>query len=197
MLEGMGEDRLRIEDAVRSVLNSMSGDLTLKEAALLSELEALGKTVKRAKADIAALRVDDINQSHIPAATDELDAVVDHTATATNEILDVCESLEKLQTVLPGEQAEMLGTCVTRIYEACSFQDITGQRINKVVSALKAIEARVTAVTATFLPAGSGEASVAPAPPQRTEGQRLANGPQLPGGGVSQDDIDRLLASFD
>ena len=35
---------------------------------------------------------------------------------------------------------------VTRIYEACSFQDITGQRIGKVVTALKAIEGRVQQV---------------------------------------------------
>ncbi|MBE9606198.1 protein phosphatase CheZ [Acetobacteraceae bacterium H6797] len=189
----------RIEEAVRAVLSSMSGDLTIKEAALLSELEALGKTVKRAKADIAALRVDDINDSHIPAATDELDAVVGHTATATNEILDVCETLENLQAKLKGEEADTLGTCVTRIYEACSFQDITGQRISKVVAALKAIEARVAAVTSTFIPEGiaKAEPEAAPVNDGRTEGQRLANGPQLPGGGVSQDDIDRLLASFD
>lgn len=194
------EDQARIEEAVRAVLSTMGGDLTLKEAALLAELEALGKTVKRAKADIAALRVDDINHSHIPAATDELDAVVDHTATATNEILDVCETLEKLQSGLSGEAADTLGTCVTRIYEACSFQDITGQRISKVVSALKAIEERVSAVTSTFMPEGSAPAAAeqtAPDSDDRTEGRRLANGPQLPGSGVSQDDIDRLLASFD
>jgi chemotaxis protein CheZ len=198
MPDPMEQDR--IEAAVRAVLGSMAGDLTVKEAALLAELEALGRTVKRAKAEIAALRVDDINDSHIPAATDELDAVVDHTANATNEILDVCETLEKLQARLSGEDGETLGACVTRIYEACSFQDITGQRISKVVTALKAIETRVSAVTSSFVPDGAA----APAPPpvsaeeaDRTEGRRLANGPQLPGGGVSQSEIDALLASFD
>jgi chemotaxis protein CheZ len=37
----------------------------------------------------------------------------------------------------------------------------------------------------------------APGDDKRTEGQKLANGPQLPGSGVSQSEIDRLLASFD
>jgi chemotaxis protein CheZ len=37
----------------------------------------------------------------------------------------------------------------------------------------------------------------APGSDKRTEGQKLANGPQLPGSGVSQSEIDRLLASFD
>lgn len=188
-----------IEQAVRQVLGSLTGDMTSTEASLLAELEALGREVQRAKSDIASMRVDDINASHIPRATDELDAVVEHTANATNEILDVCEGLEAMQMRLPANEADKLGTAVTRIYEACSFQDITGQRIGKVVSALKAIEARVSAVTARF--ANTSE----PLPPldeQKpatpvTEGRALANGPQMPGLGTSQADIDKLLASFD
>ena len=193
----------RVEQAVRAVLSSMEGDITVKEVALLAELEALGRTVAQAKSEIAALRVEDINASHIPTANDELDAVVEHTATATNEILDACEALEKLAPSLPSQAADTVGAAVTRIYEACSFQDITGQRIGKVVTALKAIESRVQEVTGRFghaaaggaapaaLPQGSGRANA------KTEGERLANGPQLPTAASSQADIDALLASFD
>jgi chemotaxis protein CheZ len=186
-----------IEQAVRQVLGSLSGDLTANEAALLTELEGLGAEVARAKSEIAALRVDEINESQIPRATDELDAVVEHTAAATNEILDVCDVLEGLQNKVAPEQAEALATAVTRIYEACSFQDITGQRIGKVVAALKAIEARVAMVTARF--DASGRTSPLPAAPAAavTEGRALANGPQLPGAASSQEEIDKLLASFD
>jgi chemotaxis protein CheZ len=193
-VEGGGD---AIERAVREVLGSLAGDMTANEAALLAELEALGREVARAKNEIAALRVEDINDRHIPSATDELDAVVEHTATATNEILDVCEGLERLQSELAGPAAEQLGIAVTRIYEACGFQDITGQRITKVVSALKVIEARVAAVTARF-GESPGPAPEADAPaPAVTEGRALANGPQLAGAAVSQEEIDRLLASFD
>ncbi len=191
-----GPEEDRIEAAVRAVLVSMSGDLTAKEAALLAELEALGRTIARAKAEIAQLSVDDITGAHIPSATDELDAIVDHTAQATNEILDACETLEKLEAEVPPAAAEALQGAVTRIYEACSFQDITGQRISKVVSALKAIESRVEAAVANASGRPAPAAVPAPAAP-KTEGQELANGPQLPGGGTSQEEIDRLLASFD
>ena len=188
----------RIEDAVRAVLGSLAGDLSATEAALLAELEGLGRTVNRAKQESAAVRVEDITDAHIPAATDELDAIVDHTAGATNEILDCCEVLEGVASRIGGAEAEALSGAITRIYEACGFQDITGQRIGKVVAALKAIESRVSAVTARF---GAGVSAAAPAPepesqPGVTEGRRLANGPQLPGGGVSQAEIDRLLAEF-
>jgi chemotaxis protein CheZ len=187
----------RIEQAVRDVLGSLAGDMTAAEACLLAEMEALGQEVRRAKSEIAALCVDDINQSHIPRATDELDAVLEHTARATNEILDVCEGLEAMQQHLPPPESEKLGEAVTRIYEACSFQDITGQRISKVVSALKSIEARVAAVTARF-----GQPGAPPPPPPAavtpaTEGRALANGPQMPAAASSQADIDKLLASFD
>ena len=84
----LGAESARIEAAVRAVLGSVAGDLTAAEAVLLAELEDLGRTVASAKQEIARLRVDDITESHIPAATDELDAIVDHTAQATNEILD-------------------------------------------------------------------------------------------------------------
>jgi chemotaxis protein CheZ len=184
-----------VEAAVRTVLESLSGDLTAREAALLAELEALGREVARAKSEIVAMQVEDITASHIPAATDELDAVVAHTASATNEILDSCEVLEGLQPRLSPEDASALGGAVTRIYEACSFQDITGQRIGKVVNALKAIERRVGAVTTTF-----GQRAGAPPEPAdspRTEGEALANGPQLPAAAASQEEIDRLLASLD
>jgi chemotaxis protein CheZ len=187
-----------IERAVRQVLGSLSGDLTMNEAALLTELEGLGAEVARAKSEIAALRVDDINESQIPRATDELDAVVEHTATATNEILDVCDVLEGLQSKVAPEQAEALAAAVTRIYEACSFQDITGQRISKVVAALKAIEARVALIMARFANSGRDVPQLPSAPPRPvTEGRALANGPQLPASASSQEEIDKLLASFD
>jgi chemotaxis protein CheZ len=192
MPDGTVADDDRIEAAVRAVLGSLAGDLSATEAALLAELEALGRTVARAKQEIAALQVDDITEAHIPAATDELDAIVGHTAAATNEILDCCETLEGVAGRIGGAEAEALQGAITRIYEACSFQDITGQRIGKVVAALKAIEGRVSSVTGRFATAAAAPAA---APPEE-EGRRLASGPQLPGAGVSQAEIDRLLADF-
>ena len=83
-----------VAEVVRAVLATMSGDLSAQETSLLTEVEALGRTIASAKAEIAALRVDDITDNHIPFATDELDAIVEHTATATNAILSSCETLD-------------------------------------------------------------------------------------------------------
>jgi chemotaxis protein CheZ len=184
-----------VAEVVRAVLTTISDDLTAKGNALLREVEELGRTIAIAKSEIAALRVDDITDRDIPFATDELDAIVDHTAQATNAILESCEMLDALAGDITGEPGTKLQEATTRIYEACSFQDITGQRITKVVTALKAIEGKVAHIINTFGCTVPGEAtgSRKPVHPEA----ELLNGPQLPANAMDQSDIDKLLASFE
>ena len=180
-----------VADVVQAVLSTMRGDLTATETSLLSEVEELGRTIATAKAEISALQVSDINASHIPSATDELDAIVAHTAAATEAILETCETLDRVAGEVSAEMAQALQDATTRIYEACSFQDITGQRITKVVATLKTIDAKVALIVETFTGRRSSDVVSAPAPVV------LENGPQLPGQAMDQSDIDKLLASFD
>jgi chemotaxis protein CheZ len=177
---------------VLAVIASLGSEPSPVQRALLREVEELGRTIAKAKLEIAALKMDDITVSHIPFATDELDAIVSHTASATHAILESCETLDAVADTLAGEAAAQLQDATTRIYEACSFQDITGQRITKVVSTLKAIEAKVERILATF-GADTAQACVT----AETEIAELLNGPQLPAEAMAQAEIDRLLASFD
>jgi chemotaxis protein CheZ len=186
-----------VADVVAAVLGTMHGDLTQTEASLLSEVEQIGRTIAAAKQEIASLQVEDINGTFIPSATDELDAIVEATARATNEILDACETFESVSSAIGGEMADKLQDATTRIYEACSFQDITGQRITKIVTTLKTIEDRISAIVNTFSDRLPGEVRQKPPAPEPTGEAALLNGPQLPGNGVDQAEIDRLLASFD
>ncbi|HEX3573920.1 MAG TPA: protein phosphatase CheZ [Rhodopila sp.] len=183
-----------ITEVVRAVLTTISDDLTAKETSLLREVEELGRTISIAKSEIAALRVDDITDHDIPFATDELDAIVDHTAHATHAILESCEMLDEVSAVVTGDPAAKLQDAVTKIYEACSFQDITGQRITKVVTTLKAIEAKVAHIITTF---GPSTEVVQRAATHVASESDLLNGPQLPAHAMDQSDIDKLLASFE
>lgn len=187
-------DKDMVAEVVKTVLTTMTGDLSPAETSLLSEVEALGRTIAAAKQEIAALRVDDIKDRDIPFATDELDAIVQHTAAATHAILESCEILDDAAAGASGDIAAKLQDAVTRIYEACSFQDITGQRITKVVTTLKAIEAKVAQIITTFGVAGETIAMPAAAPSSPED--ELLNGPQLPSNAMDQSDIDKLLASF-
>jgi chemotaxis protein CheZ len=187
-----------VVEVVDAILSTMHGDLSAPEAGLLAEIEDLARTIATAKAEIAALRVDDISTSHIPSATDELDAIVAHTAAATDSILEVCETLDDVAGILTRDgdplgqaSATKLQEATTRIYEACSFQDITGQRISKVVATLKAIDTKVATIMATF------DGRMEPLDKPITGETMLLNGPQLPAMAMDQTDIDQLLASFD
>lgn len=185
-------DPAMVAEVVQSVLATMRGSLSTTETLLLAEVEALAGTIATARAEVAALAMDDITASHIPAAADELDAIVSHTAQATDSILECCETLDQLGDALAGETGTRLQAVTTRIYEACGFQDLTGQRITKVVTALQAIDAKVAGIIAAF-----GGRRGGAAPPAAPAPVALENGPQLPGSAMDQSDIDKLLASFD
>ncbi|HVY17762.1 MAG TPA: protein phosphatase CheZ [Rhodopila sp.] len=184
-----------IAEVVRAVLTTIGLDLSAKEASLLREVEELGRTIAVAKVEIAALQVDDIKDRDIPFATDELDAIVAHTAQATDAILESCEMLDAVAGKVDGEPAATLQAATTRIYEACSFQDITGQRITKVVTTLKTIEGKVAHIIRTF---GRDDIQAPVRQPEATGTEAdLLNGPQLPANAMDQSDIDKLLSSFE
>jgi chemotaxis protein CheZ len=189
-------DPVLLDGMINSVVSSLSGDISLADLQLYREVEALADYIKTVRHDIAELRPDDISVRHIPMATDELDAVVNATADATGIILGGMEEIERLAGGLPSEVAAPLGDIVVKIYEACGFQDITGQRINKVVKALRHIEVKIDARLAVF-GADLSEATETDVPTVDAAAS-LLNGPALPTAAANnQADIDALLASFD
>ena len=54
--------------------------------------------------------------------------------------MDAAECVEKVAASLEAGPAGALMDAVTSIYEASAFQDITGQRITKIVRALQSLE---------------------------------------------------------
>lgn len=195
-------DMIPIEDIgeiVDGIMKSLHGDLSAGDLRLYREIEALAGYIESAKSEIAAIRPEDIRDEHIQVATDELDAIVSHTEEATGVILDAAEKLESLAARVEQPVADEITSAVTGVYEACNFQDITGQRITRVVRALKDIEEKVVAIVATFSdqPRPATEKPVAKkAVNDKPSDADLLNGPQLPVSAQSQEDIDALFASL-
>jgi len=186
---------------VESVIDSMEGDLSAVGLKVYADIEALAKYINTARAEIAELRPDDINSEHLPAATDELTAIVGSTEQATHQIFEAVEGIETLTEKMDPAVAEQVSAAVTSIFEACGFQDITGQRITKVVTALQQIESKVDALLHAFgddikkddAAQGPKKKSTTPSGKPARPDEDLLNGPQLPENAISQDDIDALF----
>jgi chemotaxis protein CheZ len=78
------------------------------------------------------------------------------------------------------------------VFEACSFQDITGQRVITVVKSVTYIEDRVNALIDIWGKAALEDVEVTP-DREKTEDEKLLQGPQLNDEGISQSEIDKLF----
>lgn len=201
-----GVDTQQVRAVLEEMLSTMSGNIGGTDPRMIEELEELSSFIEQTKAEIAAINPEEIPDEHIPEATDELDAVIEATEVATNSIMEAAEMIESVAEDVTDEQADVLSQAVTQIYEACSFQDITGQRIHKVVAALKEIEQKVETVVEKFGPDRAtrdemkrkrqAEKETAEAAATEINEEDLLQGPQLAENANSQDDIDALLADM-
>lgn len=163
-----------------------------------------GRRVTSTLAEIGVLRQSGKDGcDRLAAAGRELDAVVDATEGATNAILHASEVIERVIDDLHALAASnpLLNGLLTEaqealsgIYEAASFQDITGQRITKVVSALRFVDERIARLESIWSATGD---LVIP-PPEETaddadDESHLLNGPQLAGEALDQSAIDALF----
>lgn len=189
-----GRDQvIRIINSVLTKVERQGEDVS---GSVYQELKELKTIIEEARQEMGVTRPDDIKDKHIPTATDELDAVVEATAEATGKIMDSCESIQEIVASVSGDAANSLEAEVIKIFEACSFQDITGQRITKVVSTLKTIEQKVDGLVSAMGPHRTG-AIQSEQDDQRAGEAALLNGPQMAGDAISQEEIDRLLEEFD
>ncbi|SDH81252.1 protein phosphatase CheZ [Roseospirillum parvum] len=164
---------------------------------ILEDLRQMASLLDAARSEIASLKPQEIGSNFLPSAADELDAIVEATEQATGQIMDSAEIIEAVVEKQGGEVAEQLTEAVTRIYEACSFQDITGQRITKVVRTLKSVEERVSEMLAALDLLSPDEEAALHAQTAARAGDPdeadLLNGPQLPDQAIRQDDVDALF----
>src|SRR5271167_1531938 len=135
---------------------------------------------------------DDVAAVPLTRIANELLAVTDGTEQATQKILAAAEEIDQLANNLSAalkgkiEQgaAQDISDLVIRIFEACNFQDLTGQRIAKVMTTLKFLEHPAVG--------GDGRST-----PPRDDAAQLLHGPRLDSdsGHITQAEIDALFDS--
>jgi len=189
---------------------------------IYTQLQRLAEFISKTRLELASFRPTEVKQEFIPKATDELDAIVEATASATHRIMDAADVIMDVAGRLTKEDSDKAMAAVTSIYEACTFQDITGQRVTKVVNMLKVVEGRIDRMVAAMGDiAAQHEGDASDIPPEAASEKQTSSssqsdidamfsseimaakppsqgsileGPALPGHGSSQADVDAILA---
>ncbi|HTR16099.1 MAG TPA: protein phosphatase CheZ [Acetobacteraceae bacterium] len=166
---------------------------------LQDELRGMGRLIAETRSEVAGLIPGEQAHSRLTCASGELDSVVSATERAAVEIMGAAErSQDAIQHIRaePGLSPEVLrhvdviDNAAMDIVMACSFQDLTGQRIRKVVQALNYIEQRIISLAALWEGSVDLTGAEAPSVDDRPD-SHLLNGPTE--NGLEQNAIDALL----
>lgn len=167
---------------------------------LRTELMGLLKYINRVREEIASISRPADEDHQFETMSDQLDAVIKATDDASNTIMACAESNEDVlnelrATLTDPKQAAMLDKLSgndMEIIQACSFQDLTSQRVTKVARSLTYVEDRVNALTEVWGKEEIDKVEVKGV--EKTEDEKLLHGPALdPSRSISQDEIDALF----
>ena len=200
--ETIGEAATREAAEAQVMLDSYRAQIEQCEK-LKVELDLIYDAITRTKREIAVLHGKSFNGEEMAKVNGELGAVVGGTEEATQQILEATEAIDNAATALSkvtsADQQKLLSEeiqeRVVSIFEACNFQDLTGQRIKKVMTTMKFIEHHITVMMEIWGGVDAIKAHSPSAIDDRVGDARLLNGPKLPGdtGHASQDDIDAMF----
>jgi hypothetical protein len=185
-------DTRQVLDAIERIEARLRGDTATPHERVRFDLIEMAKAIARTRAEIAAIKPDAEHDGKIGAASVELDAIVRATESATSDVLAAAEQIQEIAWTMREADSDpavcdQLDARATEIYTACSFQDLTGQRIHKVIDVLHYLEQRINAMIAIW-----GDADVG-APTEAKGADGFAGSAAAASAGLDQADVDMVL----
>jgi chemotaxis protein CheZ len=197
-LKGKRTEEVALADVValaELTAESLQTFFATLDTAIYRELRDIAAYIDDMKAEIGALQANELKESRIPAAGEELGAIVQATEAATHAIMECAETVMSADAGDPAAYKALVDQQMMRVFEACSFQDITGQRIAKVVETLQQIEQRVTRfVDAMRAKDLAGAVDEQERDRAARKSRFMLNGPAREGEGIAQAQVDQLFA---
>jgi chemotaxis protein CheZ len=182
---------VEVLDLSHQMADAMTAFFGSLDKSIIGEFRYLADFIQKARDEISGLQANDIKDTRLPGASVELDAVVRDTERATETIMAEAEGLMAKEPVDLAAYKADVDAAMMRIFEACSFQDLTGQRVTKVISTLRHIEERVTKFASAL---GVTDTAQEESAEDARKRELLLNGPAMNGPATTQDDIDALFA---
>jgi chemotaxis protein CheZ len=198
----------RVDEIVDSIAGKRQGDISLIELLGLSklmieslqslieaeddelggEVRSIARHIQRTQSELSRIPPREITESVLPEADGDLNEVVRSTESATQTILDSAERIMSASAADVDAYRQVVDEAVVSIFEACCFQDLTGQRIRRVVDTLNYVNRHVAYVTDVI----NGADRTGMTMPTRN-GDGLLSGPQTGGDALTQTDADSLF----
>ncbi|WP_430511744.1 protein phosphatase CheZ [Pannonibacter phragmitetus] len=165
------------------------------------DIADMHEAIERTKREISNIKKEDEESNRFTDASHELDAIITQTEGATQDILNAAEKIQEYAWTLRENGADEavcddIDAKATEIFMACSFQDLTGQRTQKVVHVLRYLESRINLMIGIW-GIEDVEAEDTAGPVDTRPDAHLLNGPQLAGKGVSQSFVDDMMGNAD
>lgn len=190
--------QLNIQD-VGAMFETMASSMQSNSVAdqfLKKEIEKLASFITTAKQEMNALTPTTETNRVSGDASQHLDEVIRATEEASTTIMDAADQIQAAAAGIGGEKEQQIMDATMKLYEACNFQDLTGQRITKVIGVINMIDEQLSKLLDMF-----GTAPQVATQPEGTANLTLAtvnekdllNGPQLNAKAPTQADIDALF----
>lgn len=198
----------RIDEIVDSIAREDRGDISLVELLGLSKLmiqslesliaghddelggdvKSIARHIERTQVELGQIPPRTATESVLPDADDDLREVVRSTESATQTILEQAERIMAADAEDIDAYRRVVDESVVSIFEACCFQDLTGQRIRRVVDTLAYINQHINHVMSVIEGSERSRAAV-----RLRGGNELLNGPLSEDEAISQDAADTLF----
>ncbi|MBD8890456.1 protein phosphatase CheZ [Roseibium litorale] len=193
-------ETVQILDAIQRLEKTMTRQRKVPDLDRIRlDIADMHEAIERTKNEIANIKAEGGDTNRFTDASHELDAIITQTEGATQTILEAAEQIQEQAWTLREKGADEavcdeIDAKATEIFMACSFQDLTGQRTNKVVQVLRYLESRINMMI-NIWGIEDKEADESAGPLDTRPDAHLLNGPQREGKGVNQENVDELLNS--
>lgn len=193
-------ETVQILDAIQRLEKTMTRQRKVPDLDRIRlDIADMHEAIERTKNEIANIKAEGGDTNRFTDASHELDAIITQTEGATQTILEAAEQIQEQAWTLREKGADEavcdeIDAKATEIFMACSFQDLTGQRTNKVVQVLRYLESRINMMI-NIWGIEEKEADENAGPVDSRPDAHLLNGPQMDGKGVNQQNVDDLMNS--
>lgn len=196
-LEARGNEHIPLKDVIalaEKVTTALKPLVRSLDRSMHKELKEILGAIEGLRGELSRVDANDIFAKRIPEMGRELGAIVKATEVATDTIINVAEQVLAADTSDPDVYASEVKQHMMAIFEACSFQDLTGQRVTKIIHTMEVIEERIELLCRmiennNITPISTGGLTAR----EKRNREKLVSGPAHDGEGVSQSEIDAMF----